>query len=146
MSTNNSILTLYATPIITEFSFTGNQVFEFTMNGATAGMKAVLADVFVTVDADDHNNIVLGINAGNNKNWVTTRGQQPSVQFAQQGSLLNQTVTMTYTGEVDGFTPNYGTWYGSQVIPVKPNGKVDFSNYSNSGSSGWVYILSLIHI
>jgi hypothetical protein len=101
-------------------------------------LKAILADVFVTVDRDDHVNIVLGQVGGSQKNWVIDRGIKPSTQF---GKLARQSVTLTSHGQQDGFTAYYGIWYSSQVIPLKDNGAIQFNNNSNSGSNGWVYMV-----
>ncbi len=51
---------------------------------------------------------------------------------------------LTYHGQSDGWTSSYGSWYSSQVIPLKPNGKIDFNNVdSSTGSNGWVYMVIL---
>ncbi len=136
---NNLILSLFTTPLLKEFSWTGTQGFEVTLpTGIDTTMKAILADVFLTASSGDHQNVVLGVDGTAQKNWVETRGQQPSTQF---GSNARQSVILTYPGEVDGFSSNYGLWYCSQVIPLKTNARINFQNYGNSGSNGWVYMV-----
>jgi hypothetical protein len=134
-------LNLYTTPLVHEFSFTGAQQFSTNLpSGISGTATAILADVFVTANGDDHQNIVLGSDClADRKNWVDTRGQQPSLQF---GSMLRPCVTLSYTGQSDGFTPNYGTWYSSQVIPLLHSpARLQFTNYANSGTNGWVYLV-----
>ena len=82
--------------------------------------------------------VVLGRSLDGRKNWVDSRGQQPSSQF---GDLRRHAVMMVYQGEADGYTPNYGVWFPSQAIPLNANGTFDFNNYGNSGSNGWVYLV-----
>ncbi|KOR32425.1 hypothetical protein TI05_07340 [Achromatium sp. WMS3] len=135
---NNLTLTFFSIPQIKEFAFTGHQNFEVVLPSVGNSMKAILADIFVTVDRNDQVNIVLGKAGNAQKNWVNTRGNRPSTQF---GNLARQSINLTYNGEADGFTPNYGVWYSSQVIPLKDNGAMQFGNYSNSGSNGWVYMV-----
>jgi hypothetical protein len=73
---------------------------------------------------------------GNNKNWVDTRGSQPSGQFQNMGANL---ILLTYHGEADGFSANYGIWYSSQMLPT--NGRTFYyNNYGNSGSNGYIFI------
>jgi hypothetical protein len=125
------------TPIIHEVSFTGTVNTSLSLN-TTIPLDArfILADVFITATSSDHQNIEMGnVAPGVVKNWVDTRGTQPSSQF---GDLQRQTVIMTYNGEVDGYSPNYGMWYSSQIIPVT-NRTLYYGNYGNSGSNGWIY-------
>ena len=131
------------TPAVTEWSFAGGVTSaSYTLNPSTvpAAARYVLGDVFVTCNTADHQVIVLArdtITA--QKNWVDSRGQQPSGQF---GVLTRQAISLVYTGDADNFSPNYGTWWSSQHIPT--NGRlVYFSNYGNNGAgnNGWVYII-----
>ena len=95
--------------------------------------------MYVTIAVADHQNVVLGRNlAANQKNWVDTRGTQPSTQF---GNLARHAVTLTYYGDNDGFSSNYGVWYPSQVVPLNADGTFGWTNYSNSGSSGFLYLV-----
>ena len=132
-------LFFFSTPVIVQFSFSNHQRFVVNLPSSIPnGTKAILADVFITVNKNDHNNFVLGSNClSDQKNWVNNRGQKPSTQF---GSIARHCVTLTYPGEADGFTSNYGLWYSSQIIPVRSDKKLTFNNYSNSNSSGWVFI------
>jgi hypothetical protein len=135
---NNLILALFSTPQIKEFSFTGLQDFEVTLPKIGNSIKAILADIFVTVNKDDHINIVLGKDGGKHRSWVFQKGTKPSSLF---GKLARQSVILTHHGEADKFTANYGVWYSSQIIPLKSNGTIQFANFSNSGSNGWVYMI-----
>ena len=99
----------------------------------------VFADIFMTASSSDHQACSFTRNQRTSmKNWVNGRGEQPTTQFGNIAS--EQCLTIAYTGEGDGFTPYYGSWYPSQWIPIKEN-KFWINNYSNSGSSGWWYIL-----
>ena len=138
---SNVIQWVELTPGVTEWSWSGGVTSQaITLNPSTIPSTAryVLADVFVTANSSDHQNIVLGRNVlTDQKNWVDTRGQQPSGQF---GTLTRQAVTLTYNGEADGYTPNYGMWYSSQHIPCSGR-TIYYNNYGWSGSSGWVYVV-----
>ena len=128
----------FNTAYITEVSYSGayNSSFTVTTNVPT-NARYILADVFATASFSDHQNFEFGnASIGNAQNWVNTRGQQPSALF---GNLQRNTTIVTYTGESDGFTPNYGTWYPSITIPS--SGRTIFmNNFGNSGSTGWVYL------
>ncbi|MEN9836146.1 MAG: hypothetical protein RL011_2339, partial [Pseudomonadota bacterium] len=50
-------------------------------------------------------------------------------------------VILTYFGETDGFTSNFGIWYSSQVIPINSNSTLDSVCAGNSNSTGWVYMI-----
>lgn len=130
------------TPVYTEFSWTGSQNFAFTLNSAVpTTARAVLADVYVTASSNDHMNITLSRSAAEYvQNWVNTRGTQPSTVFGANPPSTNHTVRLTYHGEVDAWTPNYGVWFSSQYVPCT-NRVTYFGNYGNSGSNGWVYIV-----
>jgi hypothetical protein len=138
---DNIIQWVEVTPGATEWSWSTQVTSQaITLNPSTIPSTAryVLADVFVTANSSDHQNIVLGRSTlTNEKNWVDTRGQQPSGQF---GTLTRQAVTLTYNGEGDGYTPNFGMWYSSQHIPCSGR-TIYYNNYGWSGSSGWVYVV-----
>ena len=76
-------LTLLATPSIKEFSFTGTQTFEVILPaGIDTTMTAILANIFVTANASDAQNISLGSGCtSNQKSWVDTRGTEPLLSF-----------------------------------------------------------------
>ena len=130
------------TPVYTEFSWTGSQTFAVSLNAAVpTTARAVLADIFVTASSNDHQNITLSRSAAEyTKNWVDPRGQQPSTVFGANPPSSNHTIRLTYYGEVDGFTSNYGIWYSSQYVPCAAR-QTYFGNYGNSGSNGWVYMV-----
>jgi hypothetical protein len=138
---SNVIQWVELTPGVTEWSWSAQVTSQaITLNPSTIPSTAryVLADVFVTANSSDHHNVVLGRDVlTNQKNWVDTRGQQPSGQF---GTLTRQAVTLTYNGEADGYTPNFGMWYSSQHIPCSGR-TIYYNNHGWSGSSGWVYVV-----
>jgi hypothetical protein len=137
---SNVIQWVEITPAILEFSWTGSVTSSAKTlpSAVSTSARYVLADVFVTASTTDHQSIVLGRDVlTDQKNWVDTRGTQPSTQF---GTLTRQAVTLSYFGESDGFSSNYGIWYSSQHIPTTGR-TFYFNNYGNSGSNGWVYIV-----
>lgn len=133
------------TPSATEFSWSGGTVSSqktFSDTNIPNSARYILCDVFVTASSSDHQNINLGRTSGDTnakQNWVNVRGQQPSAIFAS--GLPRNTITLTYNGESDGYTPNYGVWYSSQFVPCSGR-TFYFGNYGNSGSNGWVYIIT----
>ena len=130
------------TPVYTELSWTGSQTFAVSLNAAVpTTARAVLADIFVTASSNDHQNISFSRTAAEStQNWVNTRGTQPSTVFGANPPSSNHTIRLTYYGEVDGFTSNYGIWYSSQYVPCSAR-QTYFANNGNSGSNGWVYIV-----
>jgi hypothetical protein len=128
-------------PLILEFNFKGRDYKNIPVSGLPANARYILANVFVTNAAADHFNLTLGrdlISGSNSQiNWVTARGTRPSLMFTNQS--VHQ-ATLTYYGDVDGFSSNYGIWYSSQIIPVYGNSSFDFAAEGN-GNSGWVYMV-----
>ena len=137
---SNIIQWIEITPAILEFSWTGSVTSsaQTLPSAVSTSARYVLGDVFITASSSDHQNIVLSRSSlTDQKNWVDSRGQQPSGQF---GTLTRQAVTFTNPGETDGYTPNFGTWWPSQHIPCTGR-TIYFNNNGNSGSNGWVYIV-----
>lgn len=131
---------LFSSPVISEFSFSSTVNTSYTLNSSVpASARYVFANVFVTASSSDHQNFVLSSTQwGNAQGWVNTRGTQPSTNF---GTLTQKDhVTLTYFGETDGFSSNYGIWYNSLSVPVTGR-TVWVNNYGNSGSSGWIYFV-----
>lgn len=130
----------FSTPVISEFSFTSAVNTSWTLNASVpTNARYILANVFITASTSDHQNFALSSSQwASVQSWVNTRGQQPSTLF---GSLTQKDhVTLTYFGETDGFSSNYGIWYNSQTIPVSGR-TVWVNNNGNSGSNGWVYFV-----
>ena len=126
-----------ATPLTIEFAVaTGVQT--ITLTGVPVGARYILADVFATMAAADHQNFILGRGILNNQSWVNTRGQQPSAVFGDQKF---HAVRLNYTGDSDGYSSNYGTWYSSQHIPINTNSTMQFLAGGNNGTAGWIYIV-----
>lgn len=142
-SGSNKIITwVDVTPGTNEFSFTGTQTITVTLNPSTipAAARYVLCDIFVTCPQQDHFNNVFGRDSlTSQKNWVDVRGQQPSAQF---GTLTRQSVTLTYHGDADNYSPNYGVWFCSQQIPCSGRTIYYNNNGINGSNTGWVYILT----
>ena len=122
----------------TEIGYSGvyNSSFTVTTNVPT-NARYILADVFATANISDHINFEFGnASLANAQSWVNTRGTQPSTQF---GNIARNSVIVTYNGESDGYTPNYGMWYSSLTIPSSGR-TIYMNNYGQSGSVGWVYL------
>ena len=125
------------TPAIVQVSFSGTVYSSLTINAIPVTARYAFADVFITASSSDHQNFELGRNSMTaQKNWVDVRGQIPTGQF---GNNARHVVTLTNPGESDGYTPNYGTWYSSQLIPTAGQ-IIYYNNYGNSGSAGYIYI------
>jgi hypothetical protein len=131
---------LFSNPVVSQFSFSGAANTSLTLSTSIpTNARYILANIFVTASISDHQNFVLSATQWSNvQNWVNTRGTQPTLNF---GTLTAKDhVTLTYYGETDGFSSNYGIWYNSQTVPASGR-TVWMNNYGNSGSSGWIYFL-----
>lgn len=128
-------------PSATNISFSGSINAQYTLNPSTvpAAARYLFCDIFVTASFSDHQNFMFSrSNMGQQKNWVDSRGQNPAGQFGNLTSV--ESTIITYYGEVDGFSSNYGIWYPSQFLPTSGR-LVWINNYGNSGSSGYIYII-----
>jgi ssDNA-specific exonuclease RecJ len=136
---NQIIFKFFTTPLIQQWSWTGNQNLSQTLSTSIpTTAKYLLADVFLTASSSDHQNIVLSDTATQNrKNWVDVRNTQPSTTFGDLSA--ERSVILTYYGEADNFTSNYGLWYSSQIVPTSGR-TLYWGNFGNSGSNGWIYI------
>lgn len=127
------------TILIDEFQLTGTNPRTYSTATIPATARYLYLDVFITATASDHQNLELSNSSTATpiKNWVDTRGTQPSTQF---GSMTaRRSVYLTYNGEVDGYSPNYGMWYSGILAPCAGN-QLWWSVYGNSGSAGWIYL------
>jgi hypothetical protein len=71
--------------------------------------------------------------------WTDSRGIKPSTVFPQ--GIARQGVLLYNPGDLDNFFTFYGIWWSSQLIPVNPDGSIDFCNQgTNNGNFGWVYM------
>lgn len=126
-----------ATPTIIQFSYSSTVYSSFTATTVPSNSRYLLADIFITASISDHQNFEFGREAITaQKNWVDTRGQIPTGQF---GNNARHVITCTYNGETDGYSPNYGLWYNSQLVPTSGQ-TIYYGNYGNSGSTGYVYV------
>jgi len=128
-------------PSATNISFSGSINAQYTLNPSTVPSAAryIFCDIFVTASFSDHQNFMFSRSSmGQQKNWVDSRGQNPAGQFGNLTSV--ESTIITYYGEADSFSSNYGIWYPSQFLPT--SGRLVFiNNYGNSGSSGYIYII-----
>eukprot|EP01116_Phalansterium_solitarium_P002432 TRINITY_DN12457_c0_g1_i1.p1 TRINITY_DN12457_c0_g1~~TRINITY_DN12457_c0_g1_i1.p1 ORF type:complete len:311 (+),score=-20.69 TRINITY_DN12457_c0_g1_i1:53-985(+) len=138
-----SKLTWLATPIVYEYGFAGGLGVQLGIPGIVGqGYTAILANVFYTCSAADHQNIALGNGCtASLTNYLGSRGAQPSTQFA--AGQNRKCVMLTYFGDADSFSSFYGIWYGNQIIPLRSDGQFDFSNWGNNGNPGWIYFVVL---
>ena len=121
------------------YSGTINAQYAIGNTGIPSSARWLLADVFITANISDHQNFMLTRqNFGAQKNWVDTRGNNPDNEF---GNLTQDDVTiLTYNGESDGYSPNYGIWKSSVLIPSSGR-NIWINNYGNSGSSGYILFI-----
>jgi hypothetical protein len=128
-------------PTATNISYSGTINGQYAVGSTSIPSAArwVFADVFVTANISDHQNFMLTrSNFGAQKTWVDTRGNNPANEF---GNLTQDDVTfITYFGESDGFTSNYGLWKAGLLIPSSGR-NIWINNYGNSGSSGYLYFI-----
>ena len=110
-----------------------------------AAARAVLADVFIAPGLSgttaDHEVFNLGsVSNGTQKTWVEGWGTNPNTM----GTLNNQIVRLLTDGENGGgssfFMGSRGIWFPSLTIPIAANGVMYYSNFGNSGSSGYIYL------
>ena len=131
---------LFSNPVVSEFSFTGVVNTSRTLNSSVpTNARYIFANVFITASSSDHQNFNLSATQWSDaKNWVNNKGEQPSAQF---GNLTQKDhVSLTYFGETDGFTSNFGIWYNNLHIPVSGR-TIWINNYGNSGSNSWMYFV-----
>jgi len=130
------------TPAATNLGWQGYTNTSMTLNptSISAGARYIFCDVFITASFSDHQNFwFTRAQTSATKNWVDSRGNNPAGEF---GNLVGtESVLVTYHGESDGYSPNYGIWYPSLLLPS--SGRVIWvNNYGNSGSSGYIYIIA----
>lgn len=128
------------TPAATNHYINGTANIQLTLNPTSIPSNAryLLANIYITATSSDHENFSFTrTSVGNQKNWVDTRGQNPDTQF---GSVAQDSCVLTYFGESDGFSSNYGIWYSSQTLPVTGR-QTWLNNYGNSGSAAYVYFV-----
>jgi hypothetical protein len=128
-------------PTATNISYTATINGQYTIGSASIPSNArwLMADIFITANISDHQNFMLTrFNFGSQKNWVDTRGNNPASEF---GNLTQGDVALlTYNGESDGYTPNYGIWKSSVMVPSVGR-TLWINNYGNSNSNGYLYFI-----
>ena len=128
-------------PTATNIAYTATINAQYTVGSASIPSNArwLLADIFITANISDHQNFMMTrFNFGTQKNWVDTRGNNPASEF---GNLTQGDVAIvTYNGESDGYSPNYGVWKSSVMVPSVGR-TLWINNHGNSNSSGYIYFI-----
>jgi hypothetical protein len=149
--TNALILYFLSTCFTQQVSYTNTVDTSLTLSATyiPAAARAVLADVFwspglVGGTTVDHQIMNLGsVSNGVQRTW--TDGGWGSNPSSWLGTMNNQIVRLLSDGENGGGTAYFiglrGIWYASQTIPIAANGVMYYSNYGNSGSSGYLYFV-----
>jgi hypothetical protein len=145
--TNALILYLLATPFTQQVSYSGFVNTTLSLpSSIPSTARAILATVFTNASllsgtTPDHQVYSIGAVAATNQAWEEGWGSNPSSYFG----ALNQSVIRVYQdGEQSGSAQlpmpgQRGIWHGSFCIPIASSGTVYYSNYGNSGSSGYIY-------
>lgn len=132
----------FPTPLVHEFSYSGQQTLRVSINGVPAGARYLLANVYANASVGDHHVFLLGRGVSPRQAWVITPGIRPSTQF---GNLAQHAVALYFPGDNDQFSSAYGVWYSSQVIPLNADGSFDFASCGSNGTStpttGWLYLV-----
>ena len=131
----------FSEPLVHEFSFSNYSTIAVNPTGIPSGARYILADVFLTFPSSDAFIMLLGKNLGVNPvTWVNSRGAQPSLSITS--SAMGACVKLPYQGELDGYTPYFGNWSASQVIPLKSGGGFDaLASGMYVTGTGWVYMV-----
>lgn len=146
-ATNALILYFLSTCFTQQVSYVNAVDTSLTLSASyiPAAARAVLADVFIapglTGTTADHEVFNLGsVSNGSQKTWVEGWGTNPNTM----GTLNNQIVRLLTDGENGGgssfFMGSRGIWFPSLTIPIAANGVMYYSNFGNSGSSGYIYL------
>ena len=149
--TNALILYFLSTPFTQQVSYTNyvDTSLTFSATYIPAAARAVMADVFwspglVNGTTVDHQIMNLGsVSNGVQRTWTDAGwGSNPSSWL---GTMNNQIVRLLSDGENGGGTAYFiglrGIWFASKTIPIAANGVMYYSNYGNSGSSGYLYFV-----
>ena len=149
--TNALILYFLSTPFTQQVSYvnTVDTSLTFSATYIPAAARAVMADVFwspglVGGTTVDHQIMNLGsVSNGVQRTW--TDGGWGSNPSSYLGTMNNQIVRLLSDGENGGGTAYFiglrGIWFASKTIPIAANGVMYYSNYGNSGSSGYLYFV-----
>ena len=149
--TNALILYFLSTCFTQQVSYVNTVDTSLTLSATyiPAAARAVLADVFwspglVGGTTVDHQIMNLGsVSNGVQRTWTDAGwGSNPSSWL---GTMNNQIVRLLSDGENGTGTAYFiglrGIWFASQTIPIAANGVMYYSNYGNSGSSGYLYFV-----
>ena len=103
-----------------EWQFSSYQTGSKTMpDTVPTDAEYVLCDFFVSQNTDDHQNFAFSDEAvGAEQNWVSNRGDNPEGQINAK-TQTRQEVTLTHNGQNDGYSPYYGSWWSSHLVPVQ---------------------------
>ena len=121
-------------PINHEFSFAGPQKIRVAIPGLPAGARQILVEVFTTTTGNDHQVMRMGRDVQlAERSFVNSRGSQPSLEFLNQN---RHAINFEHP-----LAAPYGSWVGSQIVPLYEDGTFDFTNFGNDGATaGWVYL------
>jgi hypothetical protein len=129
------------------FSKQNNSIELFTLTELPANSKAILVEIFLGKDSKsggDHQVHRFGKNHKRIYTWQHGENTDPTSRFTDGLSGVNlgeeSTVEINIHGESDNFSHYYGKWFSSIIIPLDTNNKIYYSNFGNSGSTGWIYI------
>ena len=128
-----------ATPVTYQFQYVNfsGQTTQTLPASVSTSARAIMADVYISCNAADHQNWVFGRAAlSAQKNWVETRANNPTNEF---GNLARHATTIMYDGDSSGYSSFYGLWYPSVIIPV--SGQTMYTqDYGNNGNTnGYLY-------
>jgi hypothetical protein len=128
-----------ATPVTYQFQYVNfsGQTTQTLPASVSTSARAIMADVYISCNAADHQNWVFGRQALTaEKNWTDTRAANPTTSF---GNLARHATTIMYDGDSSAYSSYYGLWYPSVIIPV--SGQTMYTqDYGNNGNTnGYLY-------
>ena len=146
-TTNALMFYLLATPFTQQVSYTNYVNTSFSLPASIPSTaRAIEATIFTNASlfggtTPDHQVYCFGsVAVGSQQAWEEGWGSNPSSYFG----TLNQPVVRVYQDGEQSGTAQFpmpgqrGIWHGNFCIPVS-SGTVYYSNYGNSGSSGYIY-------
>ena len=139
LSSNAAYTWIDITPVTYQFQYMNfsGQTTQTLPGSVSASARAILADVYISCNAADHQVWVFGRAAlSAQKNWVDTRANNPANEF---GALARHATNIMYDGDTSGYSSYYGLWYPSVIIPVA--GQTMYTqDYGNNGNTnGYLY-------
>lgn len=139
LSSNAAYTWIDITPVTYQFQYVNfSGATTQTLPGSvSASARAILADVYISCSAADHQVWVFGRSAlSAQKNWVDTRANNPANEF---GNLARHATNIMYDGDNSGYSSYYGLWYPSVVIPVAGQTMYTQDYGNNANTNGYLY-------